>query len=431
VQDLVQGILESAALPSGHPGTEARKKDHPFAALFPLLSQTELAELAADIATNGLRDPVMLHRGMILDGRNRYRACLLKDLPARYEFYTGTNDDALDYVISKNVHRRHLTLSQRALAMASYEEYRHGGARRNLVFQDANLQLEGVDPAKPAPTRAELAERGRVSERLIASAAVVRDEGAPELSDAVRAGDLAVSTAALIARLPKEEQVRLLQQAAPDAVKVAAKQINARAREERRENVNRLHAVLSENSAPLPLDRKYPVIYADPATRFEAGFSGRSIENHYPTEMVEDWCKLPVKDLALPDCRLFVWTTIPQLARTIELLLPAWGFAYVSCCCWDKTSPEHEREAATGYWFRNQHEILLLATRGAPALPPPAEVPVSMYRERKTGHSAKPDFYREMIERMTPGLPRIELFARSQREGWIAWGNQAQRGEAA
>jgi MT-A70 len=52
-------------------------------------------------------------------------------------------------------------------------------------------------------------------------------------------------------------------------------------------------------------------------------------------------------------------------------------------------------------------------------------VPVSMYRERKGKHSAKPDFYREMIERMTPGLPRIELFARTSREGWMTWGNQA------
>jgi N6-adenosine-specific RNA methylase IME4 len=183
--------------------------------------------------------------------------------------------------------------------------------------------------------------------------------------------------------------------------------------------------------APLPLDRKYPVIYADPATRFEAGFSGRSIENHYPTETIEDWCKLPVRDLALDHSRLFVWTTIPQLARTIELLLPAWGFTYASSCCWDKTSPDHERESATGYWFRNQHEILLLATRGSPALPMPADVPVSMHRERKSEHSAKPDFYREMIERMTPGLPRIELFARSRREGWAAWGNQASPAAAA
>jgi N6-adenosine-specific RNA methylase IME4 len=407
-----------------HPGHD-RLKDHPFAGLFDLLSARELADLSENIAAHGQREPVMIHRNMILDGRNRYRACRLKGLPVRYEQFSGTNDEALDYVISKNVYRRHLSSSQRALAMASYEEYRHGGARRNLVFQDANWQPEGIDPPNVAPTRAELAERGHVSERQIARAAVVRDHGAAELNKAVRDGDLKVSTAAMIARLPREEQVKLLREAAPAAVKAAAKEINAQAREERRENVNRLHAVLSEQSAPLPRNRKYPVIYADPATRFKSGLTDRSIENHYPTQTVEDWCKLPVGELALPDCRLFVWTTIPHLANTIQILLPAWGFAYASSCCWDKTSPEFEGEAATGYWFRNQHEILLLATRGAPALPKPADVPVSMYRERKGAHSAKPDFYREMIEKMTPGLPRIELFARSRREGWEVWGNQA------
>ena len=94
---------------------------------------------------------------------------------------------------------------------------------------------------------------------------------------------------------------------------------------------------------------------------------------------------------------------------------------------WDAKAASWDKElAGTGYWARNQHELLLIATRGAPALPEPADVPASMYRERKAEHSAKPEHYRELIERMTPGMPRIELFARSVRPGWAAWGNQAQ-----
>jgi N6-adenosine-specific RNA methylase IME4 len=312
------------------------------------------------------------------------------------------------YVISKNLRRRQLNESQRAMVAVKLADLSLGGNQHS-----EGTSIEGAS---------KLLNVGRAS---VERAKTVRREGTSELQHKVETGELRISTAAMIARLPKDEQVKLLREAAPAAVKAAAKQINAAVRDERRANVNTLHAALSLNSAPLPLDRKYPVIYADPATRFKSGFSCRSIENHYPTETIEDWCKLPVRDLALDHSRLFVWTTIPQLARTIELLLPAWGFTYASSCCWDKTAPEHERESATGYWFRNQHEILLLATRGAPALPKAAEVPVSMYRERKTAHSAKPDFYREMIERMTPGLPRIELFARTRREGWEAWGNQA------
>jgi N6-adenosine-specific RNA methylase IME4/ParB-like chromosome segregation protein Spo0J len=405
---------------------------HPLADIFPLIEGSDFDDLVEDIRVRGLREPIVLLNGpvlMVLDGRNRYRACIAAGLmpealtapgAGHLKYFhlfvpagspTPSQDELLAFVISKNLRRRQLNESQRAMVAAKLATMQQG-ARTDLA------PIGAMSDAQAARTL-------HVSERSVERAKTVRREGTSELQHKVETGELRISTAAMIARLPKEEQVRLLQEAAPDAVRVAAKEINARARETRRENVNKLHAALSENSAPLPLDRKYPVIYADPATRFESGFSGRSVENHYPTETIEDWCKLPVRDLALDHCRLFVWTTIPQLARTIELLLPAWGFTYASSCCWDKTSPDHEREAATGYWFRNQHEILLLATRGAPALPKPADVPVSMYRERKGEHSAKPDFYREMIEAMTPGLPRIELFARSQREGWVSWGNQA------
>jgi N6-adenosine-specific RNA methylase IME4 len=402
------------------------KPFHPLANIFPLIEGADFDQMVTDVAANGLHEKIIVHEGMILDGRNRYRAALAAGLFSDDEiddmggavfikhfvlFLPDRQGDPLAFVISKNLHRRQLNESQRAQVAAKLGRLEHGGDR-------SKPSIEGLSTEK----RAAMLNVGRAS---VERADAVQDHGAAELQRKVEIGELRISTAALIARLPKEEQVRLLQEAAPQAVKAAAKQINARAREERRTNVNALHAVLSEMSAPLPRDRKYPVIYADPATRFEAGFGDRSIENHYPTETIEQWCKLPVGDLALPDCRLYIWTTVPQLARTIELLLPAWGFVYASCCCWDKTSPEHEREAATGYWFRNQHELLLLATRGAPALPPPAKVPGSMYRERKGRHSAKPDFYREMIEDMTPGLPRIELFARTPREGWQRWGNQA------
>jgi N6-adenosine-specific RNA methylase IME4 len=402
---------------------------HPLADIFPLVEGDDFDELVKDIRERGLRERIELLTGQILDGRNRYLACVAAGLipveltapnaghlryfhsyvPAGAD--TPSQDELVAYVISKNLRRRQLNESQRAQVAARLGKLQHGGDR-------SKPSIEGLSTEK----RASMVNVGRAS---VERADAVERDGVSELQRKVQTGELRISTAAMIARLPRDEQVKLLRESVPAAVKAAAKEINATVREERRANVNALHAVLSRNSAPLPLDRKYPVIYGDPASRFNSGFSGRSIENHYPTETIEDWCKLPVRDLALDHSRLFLWTTIPQLARTIELLLPAWGFVYASSCCWDKTSPDHERESATGYWFRNQHEILLLATRGAPALPKPSDVPVSMYRERKGAHSAKPDFYREMIERMTPGLPRIELFARSRREGWEVWGNQA------
>jgi len=243
-----------------HPGHN-RLKDHPFAGLFDLLSTRELADLSENIAAHGQREPVMIHRNMILDGRNRYRACRLKGLPVRYEQFAGTNDEALDYVISKNVYRRHLSSSQRALAMASYEEYRHGGKRRDLVFQDAGLRVDRVEAAKPAPTRAELAERGHVSERLINSAAVVRDHGTAELNDAVRTGDIAATTAEQIAHRPIDEQKAILEslprdeqgKLTPEAKKALApviKEIRAEKQAEKKERRDNREADLGRKIEP-------------------------------------------------------------------------------------------------------------------------------------------------------------------------------------
>jgi N6-adenosine-specific RNA methylase IME4 len=396
---------------------------HPFADIFPLIEGKEFDDLVEDVKANGLRDTIVLHQGTILDGRNRYRACLAaglfeegKEFEARskilyFREFKYLDTDALSYVISKNLRRRQLNESQRAMVAAKLATMRQG----------ARTDLAPIG----AMSDAQAAKAVQVSERSVERAKSVQRQGASELQRAVEGGQLRISTAAMIARLPKDEQIRLLAEAAPQAVKAAAKEINARAREERRATVRAMHATLSEQSGPLPSNRRYPVIYADPATEFKAGFGTRSIENHYPTESIDYWCRLPVGDLALPDCLLLCWTTVPQLAATITKLLPAWGFSYKSCLCWDKTAPDHPRESATGYWVRNQHELLLIATRGSPTLPEPADVPVSMYRERKGVHSAKPDYYHELIERMTPGLPRIELFARSVRPGWTAWGNQA------
>jgi hypothetical protein len=81
-----------------------------------------------------------------------------------------------------------------------------------------------------------------------------------------------------------------------------------------------------------------------------------------------------------------------------------------------------------GYYFRNQHEILMVGTRGNLPPPLPENRPPSVYREKKSPeHSRKPDYYYDMIDRMYPGIRKIELFNRGglNRPLWTAWGNQA------
>lgn len=166
---------------------------------------------------------------------------------------------------------------------------------------------------------------------------------------------------------------------------------------------------------------KYAVIYADPPWRYEhppIGASNRSIENQYPTMTLEDICALPVETLLNDNAILFLWATAPKLAECLQVI-EAWGFVYRTCMVWVKD------KIGMGYHARNKHEILLIAKRGQLAPPEPVNRPASVVESPRQKHSAKPAEFYDLIERMYPALPKIELFSRSPREGWTAWGNEA------
>ena len=157
-------------------------KAHKIAELFPLATQQELETMAADIKENGLKIPIILLDGEILDGRNRFAACELAGVQPRFIDYQGKNP--LRDVISWNLHRRHLTESQRAdvgrkVALLPLGSNQYGSA---------NL-----------PTQKQAAEMMNVSERLIRDAALVARES-PALAAQVAAGDLTVHAAIKIIR---------------------------------------------------------------------------------------------------------------------------------------------------------------------------------------------------------------------------------------
>lgn len=173
-----------------------QKEFHPVADVFPLISGAEFDALEADIKANGLHLPIVLHPdGRILDGRNRYRACLSACVEPRYETWAGDVGTEVAYVVSLNLTRRHLDSSQRSMVAARLATLGHGGDRRS--DQAANL---------PVVTQAQAAELLSVSERSVRSAREVLDEGVPELVAAVDAGVLSVSLAERATELPPEDQ---------------------------------------------------------------------------------------------------------------------------------------------------------------------------------------------------------------------------------
>lgn len=168
---------------------------HPLADVFPLMEGREFNDLVADVAAHGLNEPIITHDGMILDGRNRYRACQRAGVPYRLQPFAGEEPAA--FVISANLRRRHLNESQRAMVAAKLANMSVG----RPPIKSANLQ--SLRP--PSTSRAEAGRLLNVSERAVNQAAAVRERGTPEIVAKVERGELAVSAA--------EKQIRKVERA--------------------------------------------------------------------------------------------------------------------------------------------------------------------------------------------------------------------------
>jgi N6-adenosine-specific RNA methylase IME4 len=382
-------------------------KPHELSNIFPLIEGKDFVELKEDIKAHGLREPIVLFEGKILDGRNRFRACQETGVTPVFEEYTGT--DPLSFVISLNLKRRHLNESQRAMVAAKLANMPHGGDRKS--DQAANLPLVSQSTA---------ADLLNVSDRSIRSAKTVQENGVPELKSAVESGRVSVSAAADIASRPIDEQTEVVAKGEKEILDKAKEIRQQRAEERRKERLEKISEISKGNSEISVISRKFPVIYADPPWRYEHVESeSRAIENHYPTMSLDEICALDIGSISTDDCVLFLWTTSPKLEESFRVIRE-WGFTYRTCAVWDK------EKIGMGYYFRQQHELLLVATKGnIPAPEPSARVP-SVFRYPRGLHSRKPEEVYSIIEGMYPTLPKLELFCRTPKAGWSVWGNQSE-----
>ena len=166
-------------------------------------------------------------------------------------------------------------------------------------------------------------------------------------------------------------------------------------------------------------NEKYKCILADPPWSYDNKKTGRDMkhgaEAKYPTMALEDICNMDVRGISKKDSCLFLWATTPLLPDAFEVL-NAWGFKYKTAIYWRKIM-----SLGMGYWFRGQVEVCLLGTRGNLKAFRSQEPNFIQSKARK--HSQKPDHLYGIIETLDLD-PKIELFAREQREGWTSWGNQ-------
>lgn len=168
----------------------------------------------------------------------------------------------------------------------------------------------------------------------------------------------------------------------------------------------------------------FDLIMADPPwsfTHFSAKGQKKSAHAQYACMTLAEIARLPVAHLAARDCLLWLWATNPMLPQAIGVL-EAWGFTFKTAGHWSKRNHETGKLAfGTGYLLRSAGEPFLIGTIGKPAT---ARNVRSVIEGPRREHSRKPEEAYAAAEALMPAARRIELFAREQRPGWAAWGDE-------
>lgn len=362
------------------------KEFHEVADIFPLLIGNEFDTLKEDISENGLLENIWLHPdGRIIDGRNRYRACQEMGIKPRYRTWSGKGS-LVSFAVSLNLHRRHLTSSQRAALAVDVlpmleEEARErqatstGGATPQLV--EKMPQAENKEPTASGKTRDRAADLFNTNGRYVSDAKVLYQE-APDIFAEVKTGEKTITKA-------------------------------------NREFKQRI------KEPTVPIAGKYRVFYADPPWKYnDSGLDDYGhAERHYPPMTITELCDMgdDIKQASEGDAVLFMWVTSPFLESGFKVI-NAWGFKHKTSFVWDKIKHNY------GHYNSVRHEFLLICTKGS-CMPDVATLYDSVQSiERSNKHSEKPEEFREIIDTIYPHGERMELFARKKAGEWNVWGNE-------
>lgn len=352
--------------------------DKEFRSLIPAHSVEERNQLERNLIADGCRDPLVTWENTLLDGHTRLEICETHDIEYQtvgLEF--NSRKEAMVWMRFNQLGRRNISpLAAIELARGLREHFEAEAKERQGTRTDL---ADNIPPnsAESKDTRDALADAANMGHDTYAKGEYLLDHADDAAKERIRTKKSSVNAEyKILKRAEKPEP---------------------------------------SEAPPLPTG-EYDLIYCDPPWRYDHQESpNRDVENQYPTMTVEEICALDVP--AADDCVLFMWATSPKLQEALEAI-EAWGFTYKTHAIWDKL------KIGMGYWFRGQHELLLVATKGKMSPPHTDNRVSSVFSYKRGKHSAKPIEVYDLIEQMLPNTTRIELFARTEREGWDSWGNE-------
>lgn len=176
------------------------------------------------------------------------------------------------------------------------------------------------------------------------------------------------------------------------------------------------------------MSEPFRVVAADPPWKFSDKLPGknRGAARHYSTMTLEEICRFPLPPLAA-DCVLFLWRVASMQQAALDVCR-MWGFTVKTELIWLKKTEHGMRWFGMGRTLRAEHETCLIATRGKPQVLNHSTrstfvIDVTGFSATVGRHSEKPDEFYKIVESLFDG-PRVELFARKQRDGWTCMGDQ-------
>ena len=375
-----------------------------FKKLIPALTGEEFKQLEANILSEGVRDPLVVWNGYLVDGHNRYAIANQHGLEyktVKKEF--KDSNEVKEWMILNQFGRRNLSNYQRSVLALQLEEVFSVKAKENQKLSEGKGIQKSEDLKKPELVAIkEVAKVANVSHDTIAKVKKIEAVATPEVKAQLSTGELSINQA--YQEIKKEEK----------------KEIQVEKKKEYEQRI----ATVSVNEFKVNIfdtREKYRVIYADPPWQYDLEQTSPNLGGaikHYNSMSIEELCALPIKDIADKDAVLFLWITSPKLNLFLQLM-EAWGFEYKTSFVWDKV--KHNM----GHYNSVRHEFLLIGGRGksTPDLKHLYDSVITIERSEK--HSEKPVEFLNIIDNLYQHGNRIELFARqAKKDNWYFWGNE-------
>jgi len=370
--------------------------DKEFKNLIPSLEEDEYKNLRESIKKEGVREPLITWKGILIDGHNRKE--IADKLNIKYKIKNKKfkdRNEVIIWMIDNQLGRRNISKYDRTRLALKKEDILKPIAEqkyKETVGRPSKLKQKSA-PIKKFNVRDEVAKIAKVSHDTVDKVKYIEQK-----ADKKQKKDLSLqrfSINKIYTELKKAENRKII----ADNFK--------------------------EPQLPKS-NKKYNIIYADPPWSFKHYSDkgkGRAPDNYYKCQNLEDIKNLPIGNLAEDNCVLFMWVTYPFLEKSFEVL-KAWGFQYKTIgFTWVKKNKKSPGWFwGMGYWTRSNAEICIIATKGK--ITRQSSSVHQIIDTKIEEHSKKPDCVRDKIIELVGDLPRIELFARDKTEGWDVWGNE-------